>query len=85
MDGTDSGTFFDLVSINIRKLGMGIEEAIFDPDRGALTAYPSALIESSMKVLVESAKKGPLVASQALINISEYIKQMHRVDERLEP
>jgi hypothetical protein len=36
-----------------------------------------------MKVLVESNKKGPLVASQALINVSEYIKQMHRVDERL--
>jgi hypothetical protein len=36
-----------------------------------------------MKVLVESGKKGPLVASQALINVSEYIKQIHRVDERL--
>jgi hypothetical protein len=36
-----------------------------------------------MKVLVESSKKGPLVASQAIINVSEYIKQMHRVDERL--
>jgi hypothetical protein len=83
MEGTDSGNFFELVSINIRKLGMGIEEAIFDPDKGALTYYPSDLIESSMKVLVESAKKGPLVASQALINISEYIKQMHRVEERL--
>ena len=83
MEGTDSGTFFEIVSINIRKLGMGIEEAIFNPHKGALTYYPSDLIESSMKVLTESAKKGPLVASQALINISEYIKQMHRVDERL--
>ncbi|MFH1505678.1 MAG: hypothetical protein ABIE94_01675 [archaeon] len=83
MEGTNSGNFFSLVSVNIRKLGMGIEEAIFDPDKGALTYYPSNLIESSMKVLVESAKKGPVVASNALINISEYIKQMHRVDERL--
>ena len=83
MQGTVSGKFFSLVSINITKLGMSVEEAIFDKKRGALVYYPSSLIESSMKVLIESSKKGPLVASQALINVSEYIKQIHRVDERL--
>jgi len=83
MNGTTSGKFFELVSTNITKLGIGIEEAIFDKKHGALVYYPSSLIESSMKVLVESSKKGPLVASQALINVSEYIKQIHRVDERL--
>jgi len=83
MQGTVSGKFFSLVSINITKLGMNVEEAIFDKKRGALVYYPSSLIESSMKVLVESSKKGPIVASQALINVSEYIKQIHRVDERL--
>lgn len=81
--GTTSGRFFELVSLNITKLGMNVESAIFDPKRGALVYYPSNLIESSMKVLVESSKKGPLVASQAIINVSEYIKQIHRVDERL--
>jgi hypothetical protein len=83
MNGTISGRFFELVSVNITKLGMSVEEAIFDKKRGALVYYPSSIIESSMKVLVESTKKGPLVASQALINVSEYIKQIHRVDERL--
>ncbi|MFC1648592.1 hypothetical protein ACFL1B_03985 [Nanoarchaeota archaeon] len=83
MKDTTSGKFFMLVSINIRKLGMGLEPAIFDKHQGALTYFPSNLIESSMKVLVQASKKGPLVASQALINVSEYIKQMHRVDERL--
>ena len=83
MQGTTSGKFFELVSVNITKLGMDVEEAIFDKKRGAMVYYPSSLIESSMKVLVESSKKGPLVASQALINVSEYIKQIHRVDERL--
>ena len=81
--GTTSGRFFELVSLNITKLGMNVEGAIFDPKRGALVYYPSNLIESSMKVLVESSKKGPIVASQAIINVSEYIKQIHRVDERL--
>lgn len=83
MEGTISGQFFDAVSTNIRKLGCSVEQAIFDPDKGALRAFPSPIIESSMKVLVESSKKGPMVASSALINVSNYIKEMHRVDERL--
>jgi len=36
-----------------------------------------------MKVLIQAVKKGPKIAAQALINISRYIKEMHRVDERL--
>jgi len=83
MKGTASGSFFELVSINISKLGMGINQAIFDRKQGALRRFPSNMIESSMKVLVESAKKGPLVVSQALMNVSRYIKEIHRVDERL--
>ncbi|NTV23886.1 MAG: hypothetical protein HGA85_05965 [Nanoarchaeota archaeon] len=83
MENTVSGKFFDIVTINLSQLGMGVEDAIFDPRYGAINKYPSSLIESSMKVFVESAKKGPDVASEALINISTYIKEMHRVDERL--
>ncbi|MBR9700497.1 DUF2959 domain-containing protein [Candidatus Woesearchaeota archaeon] len=83
LEGTRTAKFFDIVTSNITKLGMGIEDAIFDETRGAIKEYPSSIIESSMKVLVESSKKGPLIASRAVVNISEYIKQMHRVDERL--
>lgn len=83
MSHSMTGKFFDLVSSNIARLGMSVEEAIFDPQYGALRYFPSNIIESSMKVLTESAKKGPLVASSAIINVSNYIKQMHRVDERL--
>ncbi len=80
---TNAGKFFDLVTSNIEALGMGVEAAIFDKKYGAINKFPSALIESSMKVFVEGTKKGPDVASEALINISSYIKEMHRVDERL--
>lgn len=83
MHGTQSGKFFDHVTINIAKLGLGVEEAIFDPKVGALKEFPSSIIESSMKVFSESVKKGPVVASQAVITVAEYIKSMHRVDERL--
>jgi len=83
MEGTYSGGFFATVSNNIRKLGMNVEQAIFDPKYGALVYYPSSLIESTMKVLVESAKKGPQIAAQSLVNVSRYIKEIHKVDERL--
>lgn len=83
MHGTKSGQFFEKISINIIKLGMGVEEAIFDEKFGAIHDFPSSIIESSMKVFVESSKKGPIVASQAVISVAEYIKSMHRVDERL--
>ena len=36
-----------------------------------------------MKVLVESSRKGPRIAAQALLNISRYVKEIHRVNERL--
>jgi len=83
MEGTVSGSFFQLVSTNIRKLGMGVTEAIFNPRHGALVYFPSNLIESSMKVLIESVRKGPKVAAMALMNISRYIKEIHKVNERL--
>lgn len=83
MEGTTSGEFFRAVDTNIKRLGMGVESAIFDSRHGALKKFPSHIIESSMKVLIESAKKGPKIASQALSNVARYIKELHRVDERL--
>ena len=83
MEGTVSGSFFQLVSMNIKRLGMSVKRAIFDPVHGAIISYPSNIIESSMKVLVESVKKGPRIAAQALTNVARYVKEIHRVNERL--
>lgn len=83
MEGTTSGKFFKHVQMNINRLGLSVERAIYDPKIGALAYYPSAIIDSSMKVLIESIQKGPRIASAALISVAEYIKQMHKVDERL--
>jgi hypothetical protein len=83
MQDTNAGKFFRLVSINIQKLGMSVSQAIFNPKYGAIIHYPSRVIESSMKVLIESVKKGPRIAGQALTNVARYIKEIHRVNERL--
>lgn len=83
MEGTPTGNFFRIVDANIRNLGMGIKEAIFNNKTGAVMQYPSAIVQSSMEVLLESSKKGPKVASQALISISRYIERIQQVNERL--
>ncbi|MBU0470010.1 MAG: hypothetical protein KKA62_02335 [Nanoarchaeota archaeon] len=83
MRGTVSGDFFNLTEKNITKLGMGLEQAIFDQKVGALVSFPSKVIESSMKVLIESIRKGPRIAAQSLLSMSRYIKEIHRVEERL--
>jgi len=83
MEGTTSGNFFKVITMNIRKMGMGIKEAIFNSRSGALVYFPSDMIGSSMKVLIQAIEKGPKVAAQALTNISRYIKEIHKVNERL--
>mgnify|MGYP003963092115 FL=1 len=83
MQGTTSGEFFSLAERNMTKLGVGLEESLFDQKVGAVVTFPSKVIESSMKVLLESIKKGPRIAAQALLSMSRYIKEIHRVEERL--
>ncbi len=76
--GSVSGHFFEVVSAKL-SVGMGLEDAVNE----AIVLFPSNLVKSSMKVLVESVKKGPLIAAQALLNIARYIKEIHMVNERL--
>ncbi len=75
--------FFSTVNQNIQQMGMSLEAAIFDKKRGALIYYPSALIATSMKILVESVKKGLQIAAQSLMSISEYIKNIQKINQRL--
>lgn len=83
MPETKSGTFFKLIATNISKFGLGVRDAIFNPKTGAILAFPSKMINSTMKVLIQSVKKGPRIAAQAILNIARYIKEIHKVNERL--
>lgn len=81
--GTSTEGFFKLVNQNIQQLGMSLDNALFNPKRGALVFYPSHLIETSMRVLVESSKKGLRVAAKSLMSISEYVKNIKKINDRL--
>lgn len=75
--------FFSRVNYNIRQLGMNVEKAIFDRNKGAIIFYPSDLIATSMRILIESAKKGLNVAAVSLMSISEYVKNIKKITSRL--
>jgi hypothetical protein len=81
--GLRTGDFFRRVNYNIRQMGMSVESAIFDKSRGAISFYPSDLIATSMRILVESSKKGLKIAAVSLMSISEYVKNINKITMRL--
>ena len=80
--GTATEGFFRLVNQNIQHLGMSLNDALFNPKRGAVIFYPSELIATSMKILVESVKKGLQVAARSLMSISEYVKNIKKINNQ---
>ena len=81
--GLRTGEFFSRVNYNIRSMGMSVDRAIFDKRRGVINLFPSSLISTSMRVLIESSKKGLKIAASSLMSISEYVKNIDKITERL--
>jgi hypothetical protein len=81
--GQATSDFFSIVNQNIQQGGMPLEKALFDKRRGALIYYPSALIATSMRILVESVKKGLKAAARSLMSISDYVKNIDKINQRL--
>jgi len=80
---TESAEFFRIISRNITKLGFDVERAIFDAEYGAIKFYPSAIIRSIMRVAVMGARKSLESAATSLINMSSYLRDVHRIDEKV--
>ncbi|MDD5700266.1 MAG: hypothetical protein PHH00_03720 [Candidatus Nanoarchaeia archaeon] len=81
--GLKTSEFFKRVNYNIQQGGMSVEGAIFERKRGAINFYPSDLIATSMRILVEAAKKGLKIAAVSLMSISEYVKNIQKISDRL--
>ncbi|MEK6846816.1 MAG: hypothetical protein AABY16_01470, partial [Nanoarchaeota archaeon] len=81
--GQKTQSFFALVNQNIQQFGMPVEQAIFNNQRGAIIYYPSAVIATSMKILVESVKKGLQIAARSMMSISDYVKNIQKINDRL--
>jgi Flp pilus assembly protein TadB len=74
---------FRYSSRNIRDMGMTFEDAIFDSSYGALRHFPSQLIHTVMKAIMESSEKGTHMASMAMMTISRYLENIHKTQEQL--
>jgi len=81
--GLKTQEFFSIVNSNINQQGMSLERAIFDKRRGAIIFFPSTLIATTMRILVESVKKGLKVAAESLTAISQYLKNIQKINLRL--
>ena len=75
--------FFDTILYNVETFGMTLEQAVFNKENGAITYYPSHLIGAIMKATVEISKRGMGVVAKAMITISKYLKDAHKVQEDL--
>ncbi len=72
---------FRLTLRNIRNLGMTFEEALFNRKWGALRYYPSKLIRNVMYVIVDTARTGVRYASESMLRIARYLKNMRETQE----
>ncbi len=69
---------------NIKNMGMTFSAALFDKQYGSVRFYPSNLIRSIMKTVVESTKKGLHTASAAMLSISDFLGKMHSTQVKVE-
>ncbi|MCW1296355.1 MAG: hypothetical protein OH319_01600 [Candidatus Parvarchaeota archaeon] len=83
MKKTEISNFFNVILVNMHKIGLSFDAAIFDKKYGAINLYPSRIIRSSMQVMVESARKSLKDAAISLINFSTYLRSMERINEKV--
>lgn len=74
---------FEKILYNIKTFGMTFEQAVFDKDMGAMREYPSVLIQAVMRAITEISKRGMVTVSKSMITISNYLKDVHDVEEDL--
>lgn len=68
---------------NIELLGMPLEQAVFDKNYGSLKNMPSEIIQSAMKILVDSVELGVNVAARTLISLSLQLSNSEKVNRML--
>ena len=74
---------FGRIVDNINLLGMPLEGAIFDANYGALKDNPSAIIRSSMRLLVDSVGLGVNVAARTMMSLSMQLQNSEKVTKML--
>ncbi|HDJ96569.1 MAG TPA: hypothetical protein ENG45_00670 [Candidatus Aenigmarchaeota archaeon] len=71
----------DRLVFNIKPFGISLRRALLDVKIGIVSNFPSRIIRAVMKMIVEVSTKGPVYLSEALLDISKYLKKMRRVED----
>lgn len=82
MKNSTIGELFRNISYNIQIKNSSLKRILFD-EEGLLTEHPSNLIKASMRTIVEVTKKDPEKAGQTIIQIANFIQDMHKMDKEL--
>jgi len=77
-----SGLFKQLLYV-IKQFGATLKDAVFNKSYGVIKEYPSSLIQNVLKIMVESSRKGLGVTASILVTVSNYLRDINRVDEYL--
>jgi hypothetical protein len=77
MEGMKIKDLFQRAAFNMQRFSMTFEQSFFDAKQGALIFYPSILIRSVIRAIIEAAHKGVRNASSAMIAISQYLRGVH--------
>ncbi len=76
--------FFYRVGTGMKNLGIPLEQALFDPENGALRFYPSKTLGTIMEVLIESTKKGLGAAAVSMKTIGRFLENLRTVKNNIE-
>jgi len=83
MRSSSISVFINKIVDNMYKLGHNLEKALFDEKEGAIRYFPSTIIDSTMRVFASAARKSTKVAADSLIAISNYLRKVHQIEEKL--
>lgn len=81
MKDIEISNLFKIALRNIKTMGMTLDDALFNKKYGALIYYPSKLIKNIMYAVVDTSKKGVTYASEAMLRISRYLKNIRETQE----
>jgi Flp pilus assembly protein TadB len=80
MKGTEIAKLFNSISYTIQVTRVTPNEAMFGNQIGVLKDLPSRTIKASMKIVVESVGKDAKSAGAIIINVSNYLRDMKKVE-----
>jgi Flp pilus assembly protein TadB len=85
MAGSETSALFRRILHGMRVSGRGAEEVIFGSDQipGVITLYPSHMIESSMRALLEAVTKGSEAVGRTIVPMAQYLRELRQVDDTI--